>query len=446
MPARLVAGVGDPAAVGGELALELVEIRLQEVGDLAVGQRQQLDVPLGLRIQHAHEQPAAVRRDARRILHAGGAHEPLVGSGAGGGFSVDVAASAAERQEEQPAVVRRPDGVVIVGRVERQARWHVAREVFDPEVARVSHREHGAPAVVRDPRIPEVALRTDRFELLPAPIEPGQLRLVAASAALLVGQDAVVGNREDRREETGVLLHVADDRKGLARKRQGLRVEGLRHERLLPHEEEVPGGVERLGPRVDDELGRLAVERSKIDRVQLAVGADAMARGLVEEPLPVRQEERIAVGRLPPRFVELRHRRGFSAGRGDAEDRLAKVRFEEDDAVLVPGAAPSVGGVAERQRRAARGLDGLQLRAREKPDVPAVGRPERVHRILRSGQRTRGEAVERSDPQEGLPGGVPRGERDLLAVGGEGRRAGAVANEVKSRLFGRQDGAAHDSR
>src|SRR5207245_8318843 len=111
----------------------------------------------------------------------------------------------------------RPGRVVGVGGIECNARRNVTREVFEPEISRVSDGVYDAPAVVRGPRIPDVSFRAERVELLSGPVEPGQLELVDISAGFLIGEDSVVRNGKDGREESGIFLHVSDDREGLAR-------------------------------------------------------------------------------------------------------------------------------------------------------------------------------------------------------------------------------------
>lgn len=99
-------------------------------------------------------------------------------------------------------------------------------------------------------------------------------------------------------------------------------------------------------------------------------------------------------------------------------------RVEDDHAVPAPGAAAALFRVAQRQGRSTRNIDLLELPAREKSDEAAVGRPEGRRSAVSSGERLRGERVQRADPQEICSVRVRGHKGDPTAIGRDcqGRR------------------------
>src|SRR5579872_1601819 len=64
--------------------------------------------------------------------------------------------------------------------------------------------------------------------------------------------------------------------------------------------------------------------------------------------------------------------------------------------ILVPGCARSCQSIAEGLNRTARAVDSLQLRISKKANGLAIGRPERVRRIVSPGQGCRLQRIQRS--------------------------------------------------
>src|SRR5262249_60504268 len=104
----------------------------------------------------------------------------------------------------------------------------------------------------------------------------------------------------------------------------------MSEERPLTYVEKVAGGEGGVGGTGDHGLVGGPVEGSDADGVAGIVGSAAEVGRHVEEVLPVREEPRVAVGRLVSRGVELRHRdRLAPAGRGPGgEDAWGR---REDD-------------------------------------------------------------------------------------------------------------------
>ena len=114
--------------------------------------------------------------------------------------------------------------------------------------------------------------------------------------------------------------------------------------------------------------------------------------------LPVRQEPGPAVRRVVRR-IELRGGRRRAPARRNAREPAPKVGREHDVAAPAPRASTRRGRIAEDLGRAARGLDRLQLSAREETDGSTVGGPERKQPALGRRQRRGHAARQRLDPE-----------------------------------------------
>ena len=283
--------------------------------------------------------------------------------------------------------VRGPERSERVAGREREPRVHAAREVPDPDVG---------PCPARGPRGRTRAGR--RAERRPgSPYSPGSpsvsssfperstQRMRFPRFARAVGEHAVARHREAR-EADRVRADLLGERDRLARRLHGLRVERLRDERPVAHEEEI--ARRRVG---DERLRRR--ERLRLRRVERADPVRAVVRLLVdrhvEEVAAVRQKLRPADLHLLARGVRLDGDGGRSARGRDALDRIVARAVEEDHALRAPGPVGARRRVADLLRRPARDVDLLELAVREEAEEPAVGRPEGARRSLRAGERLR---------------------------------------------------------
>ena len=97
------------------------------------------------------------------------------------------------------------------------------------------------------------------------------------------------------------------------------------------------------------------------------------------------------------RTVERRNRGHHTTRGGHAVQH--QVRTEEDGSLPAPGAAARVGRVTQYLPRTTVLIDPHQLVAREKADGAAVGRPERMLRVLSAGDGPRFHAIEAPHPE-----------------------------------------------
>src|SRR6516225_7199081 len=81
----------------------------------------------------------------------------------------------------------------------------------------------------------------------------------------------------------------------------------------------------------------------------------------------------------PLRSVALTHaaRGGYALNGSPASSRR-----KHDHVIVVPRSAHAARDVAQRPRRLAAGSDLLQLGIGEEPDIPAIGGPKRICRVL----------------------------------------------------------------
>ena len=115
--------------------------------------------------------------------------------------------------------------------------------------------------------------------------------------------------------------------------------------------------------------------------------------------------------------IHLRGWFGSSAGCRYAKQRLRGRRRKNDDALLTPGASAAADDVAYVLGRASIGVDLLQLACGEEADLPAVGRPERIHRIVGSRQSLRHQRDQRANIQQNLAFVIASRKRELRSVG-----------------------------
>ena len=267
-------------------------------------------------------------------------------------------------------------------------------------------------------------------------VQPGGL--LAAVLARLVDERPVVRCRE--RAETVALRvgHLLGDRERVAGRPDGLGVERLGHQAPVPQEEQEPRRrVDRIAVGGNEEAVLLAVQRSDVDAVGVLGGGERVP-GEVQEAAAVGEEVRPPVARLLAVRVDLGERHGGAARRLHLVEALLNVGGEDDHTVRTPAPAAARRGGAHRLRRAAAGVDLLELRAGKVRHEAAVRRPEGKRRVVRALERLRGERVERTHPEQLSAGGIGCGEHHPGAVGRQHRAAGGRV-EVERGLRGRQE-------
>ncbi len=147
------------------------------------------------------------------------------------------------------------------------------------------------------------------------------------------------------------------------------------------------------------------------------------------------QKLRVTVRHFGARRIERSHRPWGAACRCNLVQNTARPWTERDDSFLAPGASVSDHDVCDIPCGPSGDLDRLQLVWRVKTNRAAVGRPEWIKRVLRTGQRLCLEGIQRSDPEHQYPVRSGR-ERDFAAVRGNGKR-------LEGGCFRRQNGKPH---
>ena len=251
-------------------------------------------------------------------------------------------------------------------------------------------------------------------ERLAVEVEPGQAasseRLVA-----LVHEPSRVGQCELADPAECFEGDSFRDRNRRARRFQGLPVERLCEQVAFAQEDEVPRLDEApLAPLLRHQRGLAGREVERLDRCVL-VDVRGLRAIQIEQVLAIRQKPGKAI--CPALAFHLCNRhRGAARGR-HLEQASERRRCKHDDVVDAPRGTASVRCVADRLNGPARGRDALELARREEPDRAAVGRPERAHGLVGSGQRLHGETVHPANPELALPVGSRRGENERRAVG-----------------------------
>ncbi len=134
-------------------------------------------------------------------------------------------------------------------------------------------------------------------------------------------------------------------------------------------------------------------ERTGVDTLNVGVRAG----NEIKEPIAVGQELRIAMPRFSFGRFNPGQQRRTSAGGADALQTCSTAK--KDDPVLTPGSRWSdrvIGGVSEGEWRTAGNFNAFELAAREECQGLAVRRPCGEIPILRTGQRTCNQRVQRS--------------------------------------------------
>ena len=235
----------------------------------------------------------------------------------------------------------------------------------------------------------------------------------AAGLPRSVGEDPVPGNRKERQSHV-VRPDLLGQRHRFARRLERLRVERLRHEGLVPDEQEVAG--RRVGHEcLRRSQHRLLVGVERADPVGAVFG---LLAGLqVEEVFPVGKKLRPPHGGLLARRVQLDGDRLRPSRRRDAVDRIGAGAVEEDHAFRAPAAVRGAGRIADLGGRPSRHVDLLHDAVGHETHEAAVRRPEGTGPALGAGKGTSRERVERPHPDAGFPLGVGRVERQDHSVG-----------------------------
>ena len=140
---------------------------------------------------------------------------------------------------------------------------------------------------------------------------------------------------------------------------------------------------------------------------------------------------------LVARSVETRRRRGFSSGSGDTQEGAGLVSplREDDRSVGPPRSRSAVGGFADRDRRAARKGEPLELAVGEECERRSVGRPEGRGAPFGPRDRARDERIDCADLN-----GTALGRRGGCDVG-EPAPVGREGKEGSDRILMQEIGA-----
>ena len=145
--------------------------------------------------------------------------------------------------------------------------------------------------------------------------------------ASLINEDAVLGNGKETKLERLRICNLLGDRKGVPGQLQIPGIKGLRHQTLLPEEQQITGRrIDGITIRFEKELGVLAVDRSNIDSVAFGRAGTARFSSPIEEVTAVRQKCRPAQAGLMSRFVGRQNRCGGPARSGHACEPSVKIR------------------------------------------------------------------------------------------------------------------------
>ena len=100
----------------------------------------------------------------------------------------------------------------------------------------------------------------------------------------------------------------------------------------------------------------------------------------------------------------LRHSNRRSSLGDDFGDRLTRAAAKKDRSVATPTAAARLGAHrTNRLRRAAVGVDLLEISAGEKSDEATIGRPERIRPFFGAEERLGSGGVQRAHPKHRFP-------------------------------------------
>jgi hypothetical protein len=140
----------------------------------------------------------------------------------------------------------------------------------------------------------------------------------------------------------------------------------------------------------------------------------------IKKVLAVGQKAGPALNRFTSRLIELGDGAGCAAQGRDPMERTASIRGKDDHPVSVPGAATTVGRVAQRERWPACRFDLFELPIREESNGAAVRRPEWKRGALSARERLRRERIEGTHPEESFALRRCRNESQTTAIGRDG--------------------------
>ena len=330
-----------------------------------------------------------------RRLDAVGMQQQGVGTARSGLPDVEIVRAIAHRRIHDTATVRRPDRRCRrrVGCRERRdcAARSIEDGLFDRGHLTIPLREHDQPSIGRRngfERLRVVKVLADRA----VPGLPRQVHTAIESGP--PGQHP--GGRVEA-DEPRRALFVRPDGFGnelrISRQSHRDRVESLRQQLFIAHEQQTAVGVHAGRPGFGQRLGGAACGRHRGDGVAVhIVGRDPVHEQHVAS---VRQEPRPTMRDLLLRAIGCRQRHGRAAVRWYAIQAAIRKRRVHDDVVASPRAAARVGDVRDGPRHAAREIHAPQSAPREKADRSAVRRPERRDRAIGTGDRLHVERVQR---------------------------------------------------
>src|ERR1700723_3467135 len=170
-----------------------------------------------------------------------------------------------------------------------------------------------------------------------------------------------------------------------------------------------------------------AVDGSKVDSILFGI-ASSMAGGDKNKMFAVRQKPRPAMGGV---LGSVDYGRGFhrAALRAHFRQRAGKIRCENDHIIGAPAPAARIRCFGYGGDRAPVSADLHQLTPRKKPNVAAIGRPERMGSSRSAVEGLRRITVQRADPQQ-LGFTRMSDECDLVALRGKHGHAASVARGI----------------
>ena len=202
------------------------------------------------------------------------------------------------------------------------------------------------------------------------------------------GSQSAGGVRQHPRLRSGevgvgaVDIHLLRNRPRVPRGRQLTRIEGLSHQSVVSHKEQI------ARPHVLTVAGSLDHQLVFLGGFQIAHqnrGLLGIARHAgVQIVASVGKEPRQAVGDLFAGRIEFGCRGRRSPCRGYAHHGTG-IGCEQDHVIAVPGATADAGHIGDGDGRSTRDIDLHQLVCGEKAKIAAVGSPERGYPIFRPG-------------------------------------------------------------
>src|SRR6266498_5884208 len=120
-------------------------------------------------------------------------------------------------------------------------------------------------------------------------------------------------------------------------------------------------------------------------------------------------------------------------------ERTRNTGGENDHIVVVPGAATTLGRVAQRERQPSPSVDSFELALLEKSKEAAVRRPEGKAGALGASECLRRERIEGTNPEKISAFGSRCDESQATTIGRDDEGSSASAAQIEARLLRRED-------